>query len=71
MNIEEARKLRVGSRVQCPGDLGAKGFPGTVVHLGGVESVDIMGVSYLWITVERRPGARAVWPSNRLGLIRL
>lgn len=71
MNIEEARKLRIGSHVMCPPDRGDRRFSGPVVFISGIESVDGQGQPYIWVTVERRQGHRSVWPSNRLGLVRL
>lgn len=69
MNIEEARKLRVGSRVKCPEDRGSAGFIGVVVHVGGIESKNAEGTPYMWVTVRNSRHQRAVWPTNRLSSI--
>ena len=71
MNIEEARKLRVGSRVKCPEDRGSAGFTGVVVHVGSIESKTVNGTPYMWVTVRNSHHQRAVWPTNRLGLVTL
>lgn len=71
MNIEEARKLRVGSRVKCPEDRGSAGFIGVVVHVGRIESKTANGTPYMWVTVRNSRPQRAVWPTNRLGLVTL
>jgi hypothetical protein len=69
MNIEEARKLRVGSRVKCPEDQGSAGFTGVVVHVGSIESRSAEGTPYMWVTVRNSHHQRAVWPTNRLSSI--
>lgn len=71
MNIEEARKLRVGSQVKCPEDRGSAGFIGTVVHVGSIESKTVNGTPYMWVTVRNPYYQRAVWPTNRLSLVTL
>lgn len=71
MNIEEARKLRVGSRVQCPGDRGSAGFIGVVVYVGSTEAKTTNGTPYLWVTVRDPRYQRAVWPTNRLSIVTL
>ena len=69
MRIEDARKLRVGSQVKCPEDRGSAGFIGVVVHVGSIESKTVNGTPYMWVTVRNPHYQRAVWPSNRLGLV--
>ena len=71
MRIEDARKLRVGSRVECPEDRGSAGFIGVVVHVGSIESKNAEGTPYMWVTVRNSRPQRAVWPTNRLSLVTL
>lgn len=71
MHIEEARKLRVGSRVKCPEDRGDSPVIGVVVHVGSIESKNINGTPYMWVTVRSPYYRRAVWPTNRLSLVTL
>lgn len=71
MRIEDARKLRVGSRVKCPEDRGSPPFVGVVVHIGSIESKNMHGVPYMWVTVRNTYHQRAVWPTNRLSIVSL
>ena len=71
MNIEDARKLRVGSRVKCHEDRGSAGSIGVVVYVGSIESKNAEGTPYMWVTVRNLHHQRAVWPTNRLDLVTL
>lgn len=67
MNIEQAKKLKVGDRVNCPEDRGAPAFIGKVASVGPNVSTNINGEEYVWVTVKGPHGFSAgVWPSNRL-----
>lgn len=65
MNIEEAKKLKVGDVVQYPPDRGDPGGYSKVKHVTGNPTVykNIHDVEYIWVSLE----CGGLWPSNRLG----
>lgn len=65
MTLEEARKIKVGSRVTCPPDRGATGYRGTVVAI--FSDAAWKDTKYIPVVV-RHPldGHESVWPSTRL-----
>ena len=71
MDLERARKLKIGDSVACPPDRGESGYIGVVTHLqaDATAQTNIHDVPYIWITVRKSGGVGTahVWPSNRLG----
>lgn len=70
MNIECAKKLKVGDVVYFPADRGDAGGNGKVTYISpNQEECEAYGTKekYIWVSVQRHPGCVAVWPSNRLG----
>jgi hypothetical protein len=69
MNIEDARKLKVGDRVRCPADRGNPAFIGVVTYYSGIGATHAnVSEPFLWVNVSTIYGLNAgVWPSNRLG----
>ena len=66
MNIEQAKKLSVGSVVLCPPDRGDKGYTGQVTWVGELVQTNYQGFEYISVEVQG-PHHKSVWPSNRLG----
>jgi len=68
MNIDQAKKLKVGDIVNCPEDRGTPAFTGIVASVGSNVSKTINGDEYVWVSVKSRATrfSAGVWPSNRL-----
>ena len=65
MNIEEAKKLKVGHVVQYPPDRGYPGGYSRVKYVpeNPIVHKNIYDVEYIWVSLE----GGGMWPSNRLG----
>lgn len=68
MDIEDARKLKVGDRVAYPADRGDPGGIGEVTHVGTKEGVVSDSKLYVWVNV-KGVHHESVWPSNRLSIV--
>ena len=66
MNIDKAKTLKPGMKVNCPEDSGNKGYQGTVVGVGTEVNTSFHGWEYVWVEVKCPCGSKTVWPSNRL-----
>jgi hypothetical protein len=66
MKLNEALKLKAGTRVQCPPDRGGGGYEGKVVNID-TRAHETIGINYIWVVVEG-DGHKSVWPSSRLEL---
>ena len=68
MEIERAKRCKVGDVVHVPADRGDPAGWGKVKHIGGAVAKTLNGTEYVWITV-RHNGLlhSSVWSSNRLG----
>lgn len=67
MNIERARKLKVGDRVYYPADRGDPAGDGRVTAVFPAECTHMNQAPFIWVEVQM-PGIRkTVWPTNRLG----
>ena len=62
MDIEEAKKLKVGDKVRFPKDRGEPSGIGIVQSPAMGEYENIHGTPYVWIGLK----GGGVWPSNRL-----
>lgn len=72
MRVDQAKKLKYGQRVSCPADRGEDPFVGTVrtEHLDqAIVNKNGFGDEYIWVAVMGPKGRKAVWPSNRLGVL--
>lgn len=68
MNIEKARKLKLGDTVRCPSDRGAPAFIGKVSFIQpDLVNKNHVGEEYVWVNVSKNGKSAGVWPSNRLG----
>ena len=66
MNIEKAKKLKVGDSVRCPADHGNSAYCGKVTFIQPtLVNKNHVGEDYLWVHV-KGPNHVSVWPSNRL-----
>lgn len=67
MTVEEAKKLRIGQRVQCHADRGVAPYAGRVQSVGVEVYTNIRGIEYIWVHVAWHGGpGSSVWPSNRI-----
>ena len=64
MNIEKAKRLKVGDVVAYPSDNGSPGGYSTVKYAPKNPNVykNIYGVEYIWVSLS----CGGLWPSNRL-----
>lgn len=70
MDIERARKLKVGDSVNCPADRGSPAFTGRVSYIQpDAPAAKAFGSNqeYIWVNVTYNGRNAGVWPSNRLG----
>lgn len=80
MNIEDAKRLKVGDKVWCPPEFDKAGYGGTTGGVGYSGTVEYMppdleratylnihDVAYIWVSVRHPKGTTHIWPSNRLG----
>lgn len=69
MRLEEARKLRPGMRVKCPGEGDSPARMAVVVELREPPHVDLFGDEFLWVLVrDPQRGAAELASSNGLTL---
>ena len=69
MNLQQARKLKPGSKVKYPCDRGSPAGIGEVTSADLTEAIkqtNIHGTEFIWVSVRHSPVQVSVWPSHRL-----
>lgn len=66
VDIEKAKKIRIGQIVNYPADRGEAAGSGRVTFTQPLVYSNASGVEYVWVNVRKPDGSSAVWQSNRL-----